>query len=89
MQTRHYIVSGKVQGVYFRASTQEFALQNNLTGWVRNLPNGNVEAMASGTAEDIEKLNKWIHQGPEAAVVNDVIIENVDFKNFEGFQITG
>lgn len=71
----HLIVSGKVQGVFYRASCQEVAIQYGLKGWVRNLPSGEVEALIQGEKEKIEKLIDWCKKGPPHARVSDVKIE--------------
>ena len=68
----HIIVSGRVQGVFYRACTQEKALSLNLFGWVRNLSNGNVEIVAEGEECDLENLAAWCRQGPPSAVVTSV-----------------
>lgn len=59
----HFYVSGRVQGVYFRATTQATARQLGLTGWVRNLPDGRVEGVACGEGKQLDKLVTWL-QGP-------------------------
>ena len=70
MQTAiHFWVTGRVQGVYFRASTQAAARQLGLTGWVRNLPDGRVEGVACGPGKALDKLVAWLHHGPEHAAV--------------------
>ncbi|MCO7225544.1 acylphosphatase [Pleionea sp. CnH1-48] len=83
----HAYVSGKVQGVWFRASTQEKARQLGLTGWVRNLSDGRVEWLASGAEEQQKQLLEWSHQGPRNAVVKEVIAEwredNDSYNDFE------
>ena len=68
----HMIVSGRVQGVYFRAHTREKALTLGLTGWVRNLPDGKVEVVAEGDKSGLEELAAWCRQGPPAACVVSV-----------------
>ena len=70
--TVHYLVSGRVQGVYYRASAQREAQRLGLTGWVRNLPDGRVELMASGPSGAMEELRQWLHNGPPRAVVSEV-----------------
>jgi acylphosphatase len=65
-------ISGKVQGVFYRASTEAIARQLGLTGWVRNLPDGRVEAIAEGPREALERLVAWCHQGPPDARVSGV-----------------
>lgn len=63
------VVEGRVQGVYYRASTQTKATELALTGWVRNLPNGGVEFEAQGDTEQLQQLLAWAGQGPEMARV--------------------
>ena len=64
------MVEGRVQGVYFRASTREQALALGLTGWVRNLPNGQVEFEAQGPEDKLAQLLAWAKQGPQQAQVS-------------------
>jgi acylphosphatase len=66
------IVSGKVQGVWFRGSTQSQAVALGITGHARNLPDGSVEVLACGEAPAVEKLQAWLWQGPPSARVDDV-----------------
>ena len=68
-------IEGRVQGVFFRQSTQEKAQELGLTGWVRNQPDGSVAAVAEGPSKDIEKLIDWCRQGPPAADVKSVDVE--------------
>lgn len=70
--TRQFIVSGRVQGVGFRAATQDKARELALAGWVRNLPDGRVEAAAGGDRDAVAALNRWLEQGPPAARVDSV-----------------
>lgn len=65
-------VSGQVQGVFYRASTQQRARALGLTGWVRNTEDGNVELLACGTSAQLEVLERWLWQGPPAARVSQV-----------------
>ncbi len=87
MSQAHLIVSGKVQGVFYRASCQEVAQALGLTGWIRNLSDGNVEALVQGEKEKIEKLIEWCKKGPAGAKVNNVNITwgnaQEEFKNFD------
>ena len=71
------LVSGRVQGVYFRAHTRDQALQLGLSGWVRNLPSGQVEILACGPTVEVEKLIAWLWQGPREARVAHVRCEAV------------
>jgi acylphosphatase len=86
-RTVHCVVAGRVQGVGFRASTQRRASQLGLTGWVRNLADGRVELVATGTPEQVDRLVDWLAGGPEQAVVEalDVVVAATTL--FEGFDI--
>ena len=75
------IVSGRVQGVYYRASTETEARRLGLTGWVRNLSNGDVEFEAQGPEGVIDALIKWAYQGPEMAQVALVEVANIAISN--------
>jgi acylphosphatase len=66
----HVYVSGQVQGVFFRDSTQEIAEQLGLTGWVKNLPDGRVEALFEGPSERVREMIRWCEQGPPHAKVD-------------------
>ena len=66
----HIIVSGDVQGVFFRANTVTEATMLGLKGWVRNLPDGSVEVLAEGTRSALEKLLEWCSRGPAGASVS-------------------
>jgi len=68
----HLIIEGRVQGVWFRDSTRKEAISRGITGWVRNLPDGNVEVVAEGEKDMIEELVAWCHQGPPYARVTRV-----------------
>jgi len=78
-------VSGKVQGVWFRASTQEKAQHLGLTGYAHNLNNGDVEVKATGSEESLESLVKFLHQGPKYAEVKAVEWEYVELREFQSF----
>lgn len=67
-----FLVSGKVQGVFFRASTRNEALRLGLNGYARNLADGRVEVVAEGRLEALRELEQWLWQGPPAAQVDDV-----------------
>ncbi|QAU25159.1 acylphosphatase [Dyella sp. M7H15-1] len=68
-----FIVSGRVQGVFFRASARNEALRLGLNGHVRNLVDGRVEVVACGRSEAVHELEQWLWQGPPAARVDDVV----------------
>jgi acylphosphatase len=67
-----FLVSGRVQGVFFRASTRNEAVRLGLHGYTRNLVEGRVEVVASGSAEAVHELEQWLWQGPPVARVDDV-----------------
>jgi acylphosphatase len=66
------IISGRVQGVCYRWFTRDTAVELGLTGWVRNLPDGTVEAVVEGEKEKLEQLLGWCKQGPDLARVTDI-----------------
>jgi acylphosphatase len=68
----HVYISGQVQGVFFRDSARERAEQLDLAGWVRNLPDGRVEALFEGTSERVREMVRWCEQGPPHATVEKV-----------------
>ena len=78
MSCRRYLISGRVQGVFYRASAQRYAQSLALTGWVRNRRDGRVELLACGEEPVLRVLEKWLEIGPEYAKVTniEVISEN-------------
>ncbi len=68
----HIRISGKVQGVFYRANTREVATNLGLTGWVKNCFDGKVEAVCEGEKAAVEKMIQWCYEGPPAAAVTDV-----------------
>ena len=80
-------VFGKVQGVWFRASTKKEADKLNLKGTIRNLQDGSVMITATGEKMAIENLKCWCNEGPEFAKVERVIVTNIDHHEFEDFKI--
>ena len=68
----HLVISGRVQGVGFRFSAYDEAKDLALAGWVRNLPNGDVEIVAEGSRENLQMLEAWAHLGPPSAHVTQV-----------------
>lgn len=82
-------ISGKVQGVYFRASTQETARALcGITGWVRNCPDGGVEVLAEGPRAELEALVQWCHDGPRAARVDQCAVRwSLATEEFAAFTI--
>ncbi len=75
---RHLVVTGRVQGVFFRASTRDRARDVGVAGWVRNRPDGAVEAHVEGPPDAVERLEQWIRSGgPPDAIVDDLTTEEV------------
>lgn len=85
MSTARFLVSGKVQGVWFRASTREQALRMNLRGFARNLDDGSVEVVAQGDENSLALLEAWLWQGPQLAEVSHVRREAMAMPPMEGF----
>ena len=87
LQTISIIIKGKVQGVFFRQSTREIADQLNINGQVRNLHNGDVHIIATGTKEQLDKLTQWCKKGPPRAKVTGVDVQEISLQNFHEFII--
>lgn len=89
MDRRVYVlVSGKVQGVFFRASTKKRADELHLRGWVRNLDDGRVEAIFEGEQEKVDKMVEWCRKGPGYADVKDVqVISEKYIGEFNDFSV--
>lgn len=83
----HLIVFGRVQGVFFRAETQKKAREFGITGWVKNLPDGRVEAVFEGERVKVDEVLKWAKKGPSGAIVDhlDAVWEGHqgEFQDFE------
>jgi acylphosphatase len=77
----HVVVHGFVQGVWFRQSTKDEAMRLGVSGWVRNLPNGDVEAVFEGEKKKVEEIVAWCHRGPAGAQVTSV---NVTWERYRG-----
>ena len=85
MACAKFIVSGRVQGVFFRASTRSEAQRLGLTGYAKNLSSGDVEVVACGDASALDALERWLHVGPPAARVQSVMRADADAVMFAGF----
>ena len=84
----HLVITGRVQGVGFRAHTRRQANRLGLKGWVRNLPGGDVEAVVEGTEEEVERFIQWCHRGPTMAYVSEVRVEKKEATGeFQGFTV--
>ncbi|HKJ05302.1 MAG TPA: acylphosphatase [Geopsychrobacteraceae bacterium] len=80
------IIKGRVQGVFYRQSTKEAAQSHKVSGWVRNLPNGDVKAVLEGHEKDVKNVIAWCWGGPPAAKVENIIVDwsasTLDFSEF-------
>jgi acylphosphatase len=84
----HVYVSGQVQGVFFRDSTRQKAKQLGLAGWVRNLPDGRVEALFEGPRDRVEEMVRWCEEGPPHATVENVDIDvEASQEGLTGFEV--
>jgi acylphosphatase len=85
--TVHFLVSGRVQGVFFRMAAKREADVHGLSGWVRNLSDGRVEGVAAGDNRRVDEYIAWLHRGPDLARVLKVEVEEVEEEEFDGFVI--
>jgi acylphosphatase len=85
MAAARFLVSGRVQGVFYRASTREQALGLGLSGHARNLADGRVEVVAFGSGEALDALERWLRIGPPAARVEAVVREACELLEVDGF----
>lgn len=83
---RLYTVKGRVQGVFFRASTRRAAESLGITGYAINLPDGSVEVLACGPESEVDRLGDWLQQGPDMARVDSVKVESIDVDAPSDFQ---
>jgi acylphosphatase len=87
LQTVSITVSGSVQGVFYRQSTRQKAIAIGVKGKVMNLPDGNVQIIATGTKEQLDKLLEWCKQGPPKATVSGVTRHELPLQSFDSFYI--
>lgn len=87
MPAARFIIAGRVQGVFFRASTREQALGLGVSGHALNRADGRVEVLAVGSLQALDALHAWLHQGPPAARVTEVIREELSEQMLQGFHI--
>lgn len=88
MKNVHVLISGRVQGVFFRANTKQKAQSLNVKGWVRNTSDGKVEAIFEGEEESVDKMIKWCHKGsPHANVENVKVEEKSSTEGYTDFKI--
>jgi acylphosphatase len=84
---KRVLVSGEVQGVFYRDTCRRVAGQQGVAGWVRNLPDGRVEAVFEGEAESVERLVKWARLGPSEAWVTAVDVRDEQVEGLTAFEI--
>ena len=87
MPSAKFMVSGRVQGVFYRASTREQALALGLAGHAKNRSDGSVEVLASGSVPALHSLERWLRDGPPMATVEMVSREDLPEQEMAGFQI--
>ena len=87
MVARRVVVSGHVQGVFFRDRTRREAHRLGVTGWVRNCPDGTVEAHVEGDAAAVGEFVRWCRQGPRQATVYDVRVRDAEPEGLRRFEI--
>jgi acylphosphatase len=85
----HAFVSGEVQGVFFRYETRQRARRLGVAGWVRNNPDGRVEAVFEGPDDAVDELVAWCRQGPEKADVREVEVRDEDPEGLDNFEVRG
>jgi len=81
------LISWTDMGVFYRVRAKEAADRLQVSGWVKNTPEGHVEVMASGEEPDLRRFIEWCKKGPERAVVSELIVNEVAQAHFEGFLI--
>lgn len=86
-ECRHFTVTGRVQGVFFRDSTRQVAQNLKITGYARNMPDGSVEVLACGARASLDRLEEWLHSGPPHARVVHVEAVRVDVSKPPSFTI--
>ena len=86
-EAAHVFVSGFVQGVFYRSWTEQSARQLGLKGWVRNLPDGRVEAVFEGERQKVEKMVELCRKGPPHAIVENVEVRKEPCCGFSGFEV--
>lgn len=87
MKTVRLTIKGKVQGVFYRATAKDVAEMLGIKGWIRNLPDNNVEITATAAENVLQKFIGWCKQGPPKAKVDEVIVEELNLEEFKSFKI--
>lgn len=87
MKTVHLKITGRVQGVFFRATAKEQATTYNIQGWIKNTGEGYVEAIVTGGEKDLEEFIAWCNHGPEKARVDNVSVTPLEKQIFNEFKV--
>ncbi len=87
MVRRHVVVHGQVQGVFFRDTASRLARRHGVAGWVRNNPDGTVEAVFEGEGEAVERLVEFCHEGPRGAQVESIDVFDEEAEGLSGFSV--
>ena len=87
MPTVCLLITGKVQGVFYRATAKRKANELDITGWIKNTREGNVEATVSGNERQLNEFINWCKRGPDRAIVEKVIVSDTEDMVFEGFAV--
>jgi acylphosphatase len=87
MKRTRVLISGEVQGVYFRDTCRRMAAQRGVTGWVRNLRDGRVEAVFEGAEDAVDTMVAWARRGPSSARVSDVAVHPEPPEGLTGFAV--
>lgn len=87
MQTVHLLITGKVQGVFFRETARKVAEKLNIKGWIKNTPDETVEAMITGEEKDVNDFIKWCKTGPDRAEVEEVMVSGQPETFFKEFEV--
>lgn len=89
MRRIHVLIGGRVQGVFFRATCAELAGALGLAGWVRNTPDGGVEAEFEGPADDVASMLRWCREGPPGAQVRAIDVREIPVSGGTRFRVSG
>jgi acylphosphatase len=84
---RRVEVTGRVQGVFFREGTRRRAARHGVSGWVRNRPDGSVEAVFEGAPDGVSAMVEWVRTGPRHATVTDVAVRDEPAEGLDGFEV--
>jgi acylphosphatase len=87
MRRAHVLISGQVQGVFFRAEARDRARRSGVGGWIRNLPDGRVEAVFEGPPDAVDALVEWSRRGPRGADVQELEVTDEDPEGLDAFEV--